>query len=101
MHRLLTKGQVDARRLDEIPEEFRAYAVKRFVHDNSEMNLSYMEDERCASLVNSERIISLLDQWDSTNARLSRPRTATDVRRVTEIDLSQHENEIVNDVQHR
>jgi serine/threonine protein kinase len=81
MHQLLTKGQVQTHDLIEIPEEFRFYAIERFVQENSSMNFDYITEKPQIALVNSRQVLSILDQWDNLGACLKGADVVARVRR--------------------
>jgi hypothetical protein len=80
--RLLDTGQVRANQLIGVPEEFRAYAIDRFVDENPQIALFYAEDKNLVALARSEQILAVLDIWDGIGAPGSQPRRGGALRRL-------------------
>jgi len=89
MDGLLTRGEVRASELSDIPAEFGPYAINRFVDENAQMRLSYEEGKAMVALIRPEQVLSLLNRWGTINASLSRPRKASGTRRLLRISADE------------
>lgn len=94
MDRLLTRGQVAATELSDIPSEFRTYAIDRFVSENTQMRLSYIEDKSRIVLENAERVSFFLDKWDDVLGHLSQPRIISGLRRLFRVPTDENRQAI-------